>query len=202
MAGSFRYLLIEGGPHLDLARDLRTRYTAASDLAWAWARKHGAEKVMTDGGGFPQGSRPQRVVGVGHLGRNADRGLWRKRAGGFVPKVTARALVDEMRALQPYPAMPAEISVAIAWVEAPAPGMNFRDPLAQLIWAGDQNGIVVPNCELLGFATVDSARRALDFPVPEGCREISAGEWDLMEVTLNANRAAAAPVLARAGAAR
>lgn len=179
MSTVFRYFLVERGPILQLASALRKQHDSASTAAWDWARRHGAHGVMIDGGGIPQKSRPEKVIGVARLGPEADHAAWRKRQGGFVPKAKALALRAEMDALPRYPDMSA-LTVAIGWQGAPAPGYGFQGPLAQLIWEGDALCIAIPNYSLFAGVTIESARRAVEFAVPEGCREISAAEWGLI----------------------
>ncbi len=179
MSEAFRYFLIEGGPVLAMASALREQRDGANTAAWEWARRHGAHGVATDAGGIPEMSRPENVVGVSRLGPQADNASWRKLRGYYAPKAGAAALRAEMNALPCFPDMSA-LNVAIGWEGVPAPGYRFQGPLAQLIWEGDALCIAIPTYSLFGGVTVESARRAVEFATPEGCREISAAEWSLI----------------------
>lgn len=56
-------------------------------------------------------------------------------------------------------------------------------PHAQLIWTGGKFCAVVPMHGFFGEKTTETIAHAMAMPVPEGCREITQAEWEMISAT-------------------
>lgn len=193
---AFRFFLVEGGDILEKARALRAEYDASHAVLAAFAEKYGSQGYFCTGGGFGAGRSAPRLYGLIPV-RPLPAG-WKldSRRRYMEPYAKEKDLRAEIKALPPLPNLRGEISAAIGWETTyPAsdePGRIYGRPTCQIIWSGDKFCICAPMHSNRGGMTPDLIKAAMALPVPEGCREITQAEWELISATENAEREKAA----------
>lgn len=184
-----RYILIESGPIREKAVAIQTEYYATTGAWEDWCRKKfGHADVYHN---------RRQMVGVA---RRPDGPGWKREKHGFwSPKITTtegKAMAKEMADLPKLPDIGHTlfedvdtIGVLIGWECG-----NMRRPC--LLWSQDAIVAVLSSKDILGVSSrPQDLERLMAWPVPEGCREITPAEWDLIcarhKVEAEAKKAAA-----------
>lgn len=188
-----RYILIESGPIREAVVAMIDERDAAMKAWHDWAAKFGAKRVYHN---------ERTCVGIDcdpkQPGWKQDR-----RTGMWSPKVSTKAgkaVEAEMKALPTAPDLGRggifgsdSIDKLLGWQAG-----NLRS--SYLVRAGDSITAVMPGRDIMGFSRTQDLERLMAWPVPEGCREITEAEWDLIRARREVEHEAAAKAAAEAAA--
>lgn len=184
--GSYRHILIESGPILDTCRAMQAEHCAALKVADDFAKTLGSNSIFTNGNSlFPSRAK---VIGLGIVTPLPKGWKLDRRRRFMEPYAKAKDIQAQLAALPDFPDTRTTISDLLGWdpnvVEQGEDGQTVKSyavPYAQLAWSHDQFCAVIPLHDLFGETNADTIAKAMALPLPDGCREISAAEWELIK---------------------
>jgi hypothetical protein len=185
---AYRYFAIEGGTLLERCQEIQAEWTIALKAASVFADTHGAKSFYTNANSLFAG--PGSLIGLDPVSPLPKGWKMSRRRNFMEPRADAKELREAINALPKFPDTKAAISEAIGWnpniSEFDANGVvisSYGLPYAQLIWTGCKFCVVVPMHGLLGDNTAKTIAHAMALPVPDGCREITQAEWEMISAT-------------------
>lgn len=185
LSKAYRYFLIEGDELLEKAR-ARVDEIMRAALAWSeFAEERGCDQYFEGWG---------TLAAIGSTKSTDPPEGWRRRKslGGFIPNRSTTKGKAEQQAKEALPRMPfnhiaipdhTKLNNWIGWKP------DYREENgggclgnAMHAWRGDQHVLTIP-----------AEKHGATFPVPEGCREITKAEWNLIiaQAEVDAERARA-----------
>lgn len=189
---AYRYFTVEGGALLDKAKALRAEHEATHKILAAFANQHGAKGYYCTGGGFSAGREAPRLFALTPVHPLPPGWKLSSRRNCMEPYAKEKELKEAIKALPALPNIIGEISAAIGWEtrfpSSTDPGRVYGRPPCQMIWTNDRFCICAPLHGQLGGMSDDTIQAAMALPVPDGCREITQAEWELISATENAER--------------